>query len=162
MAEDPTEVSDRLQITDLCTRYASAVDARDFAEVARCFTDDGSLETALPPRTMHGRDEIERVLGDQTSTVLAAQHVVTNHSYTVSGDTGAGTSSFVMFRWPKTQELPGPPAAHGGAYIDRLERTGDGWKIKHRRIEILWGPGEFTTPGNGIKSLTHPAKAGPG
>ncbi len=149
MGADPQELSDRQQITELCTRYASAVDARDFAGVANCFTHDGSLETALPPRTMRGRAEIERVLATQTSTVLAAQHLVTNHAYTVDGDTGVGTSSFVMFRWPKAQALAGPPvAAHGGAYIDRLERTADGWKIKHRRIEILWGPGEFAVPGN--------------
>ena len=148
MGADPQELSDRQQITELCTRYASAVDARDFAGVANCFTRDGSLETALPPRTMRGREEIERVLATQTSTVLAAQHIVTNHAYTVDGDTGLGTSSFVMFRWPHAQERPGPPAAHGGAYFDRLERTADGWKIKHRRIEILWGPGEFAGPGN--------------
>ena len=148
MGADPQELSDRQQISELCTRYASAVDARDFAGVANCFTHDGSLETALPPRTMRGRAEIERVLATQTSTVLAAQHIVTNHAYTVDGDTGLGTSSFVMFRWPKAQEQPGPPAAHGGAYFDRLERTADGWKIKHRRIEILWGPGEFAGPGN--------------
>lgn len=148
MGADPQETSDRQQIAELCTRYASAVDARDFAGVANCFTHDGSLETALPPRTMRGREEIERVLATQTSTVLAAQHLVTNHAYTVDGNSGLGTSSFVMFRWPRTQERPGPPAAHGGAYFDRLERTTDGWKIKHRRIEILWGPGEFAIPGN--------------
>jgi ketosteroid isomerase-like protein len=148
LGADPQEVFDRQQITELCTRYASAVDARDFAGVANCFTHDGSLETALPPRTMRGREEIERVLATQTSTVLAAQHIVTNHAYTVDGDTGAGTSSFVMFRWPTAQELPGSPAAHGGTYIDRLERTAGGWKIKHRRIEILWGPGEFAVPAN--------------
>jgi uncharacterized protein (TIGR02246 family) len=148
LGADPQELFDRQQITDLCTRYASAVDARDFAGVANCFTDDGSLETALPPRTMRGREEIERVLASQTSAVLAAQHIVTNHSYTVHADTGLGTSSFVMFRWPTAQELPGTPAAHGGTYHDRLERTAGGWKIKHRRIEILWGPGEFARAPN--------------
>jgi len=148
LGADPQELFDRQQISELCTRYASAVDARDFAGVADCFTHDGSLETALPPRTMRGREEIERVLATQTSTVLAAQHIVTNHSYTVDGDTGTGTSSFVMYRWPRAQERPGPPAAHGGTYIDRLERTAGGWKIQHRRIEILWGPGELAGPGN--------------
>jgi ketosteroid isomerase-like protein len=148
LGADPQELFDRQQIAELCTRYASAVDARDFAGVADCFTRDGSLETALPPRIMRGREEIERVLATQTSTVLAAQHLVTNHSYTVDGDAGVGTSAFVMFRWPKEQEWPGPLAAHGGAYIDLLERTADGWKIKHRRIEILWGPGEFAVTGN--------------
>jgi ketosteroid isomerase-like protein len=145
---DPQELFDRQQITELCTRYASAVDARDFAAVANCFTQDGALETALPPQIMNGREEIARVLAAQTSTALAAQHLVTNHSYTVDGDTGAGISSFVMFRWPKARDQPGPPAAHGGEYIDRLQRTADGWKIKHRRIQILWGPGEFASGGN--------------
>lgn len=147
MAADPQELLDRQQIAELCTRYASAVDARDFAEVAKCFTEDGSLETALPPQTMNGRDEIERVLRAQTSSSLAAQHLVTNHFYAVDGDTSVGTSSFVMFRWPKGKELAGLTTAHGGAYNDQLERTADGWKIKRRRIKILWGPGEFATPG---------------
>jgi len=139
-------VAQQHQIVELCSRYAVAVDARDFAAVARCFTSDGSLETALPHRIMHGREGIERVLAAQTSSSLSPQHLVTNHIYTVDGDSCTGTSSFVMFRWPRSPAAVTGAVAHGGSYFDELERTVDGWRIKRRRIEILWGPAHFTAP----------------
>jgi ketosteroid isomerase-like protein len=144
---------DHRQITELCSRLAAATDARDFRAIAACFTADGTLETVIPPNVMHGRAQIEAGLRERTSTVLAAQHLVTNHLYDVDGDRAAGTSSFVMFRWQRpapaeagdragTAPGSGPAVlAHGGTYHDRLERTPDGWRFSLRRIEILWGPG---------------------
>lgn len=144
---------DHRQIVELCARLATATDARDFPAIAACFTDDATMETVIPPSVMRGRAQIEAGLRARTSTVLAAQHLVTNHLYDVDGDRAAGTSSFVMFRWPRppraeasdgTGAAPGPGApvvAHGGTYHDRLERTSHGWRFSLRRIEILWGPG---------------------
>jgi SnoaL-like domain len=148
---------DHRQIIELCTRLATATDARDFPAIAACFTADGALETVIPPNVMRGRAQIEAGLRARTSTVLAAQHLVTNHRYDVDGDRAAGTSSFVMFRWPRPPPAeardgagaaPGPGApvvAHGGTYHDRLERTPHGWRFSQRRIEILWGPGTLAT-----------------
>jgi ketosteroid isomerase-like protein len=146
MVADTRILFDHQQIVELCARYALAVDARDFVRVADCFTVDGTLETVIPPNTMHGRDEIEKVLREATSRTLAAQHLVTNHHYAVDGDEASGTSSFVMYRWPKPPAVATTTIAHGGTYFDKLDRTERGWKLKHRRIEILWGPGVLTTP----------------
>jgi SnoaL-like domain len=149
MGDSPGE--DHRQIIELCTRLAMATDARDFPAIAACFTADGTLETVIPPNLMRGRPQIEAGLRTRASTVLAAQHLVANHLYDVDGDRAAGTSSFVMFRWPRippadaaAEAGPGPRTevvAHGGTYHDRLERTPQGWRFSLRRIEILWGPG---------------------
>jgi len=146
-----TQGDDHRQIIELCTRLAAATDARDFPAIAALFTADGTLETVIPPNVMHGQAQIEAGLRAHTSTVLAAQHLVTNHRYDVDRDRAAGTSSFVMFRWPLQPPaeageggVPGQGAAvvaHGGTYHDRLDRTSSGWRFSLRRIEILWGPG---------------------
>ncbi len=146
MAADAQTLTDHLQIVALCARFVTAVDARDFAGVADCFTSDGTLETVIPPNVMRSRDEIETGLRARTSSTLAAQHLVTNHLYDVDGDQGAGSASFVMYRWPKPPAAACGATAHGGTYFDRLERTERGWKFKHRRIEILWGPGVLAVP----------------
>jgi uncharacterized protein (TIGR02246 family) len=140
MALDAGEIGDHLQILALCARYAAAVDARDFAAVADCFTVDGTLETAVPPNLMHGRDAIETGLRAKTSRTLAAQHLVTNHLYAVDGNEATGEAAFVMYRWPKLSAADHGAVAHGGKYLDTLERTDRGWRLRHRRIEILWGP----------------------
>ncbi len=150
---------DHRQIIELCARLAAATDARDFPAIAALFTADGTLETVIPPNVMHGRAQIEAGLQAHTSTVLAAQHLVTNHRYDVDDDGATGTSSFVMFRWPRQLPAgagegggPGPAAAvaaHGGTYHDRLERTPSGWRFSLRRIEILWGPGTLVADPGG-------------
>jgi hypothetical protein len=133
-----SQSEDHRQIIELCARLAAATDARNFPAIAALFTADGTLETVIPPNVMHGQTQIEAGLRAHTSTVLAAQHLVTNHLYDVDRDRATGTSSFVMFRWPS----PGASVvAHGGTYHDRLERTPSGWRFSVRRIEILWGPG---------------------
>jgi len=146
MAVDSQNLTDHVQIVALCSRFVTAVDARDFAAVADCFTSDGTLETVIPPNVMRSRDEIETGLRERTSSTLAAQHLVTNHLYDVDGDEAVGTASFVMYRWPKPPAVARGATAHGGTYNDRLARTERGWKFKHRRIEILWGPGALTAP----------------
>jgi hypothetical protein len=133
MAADSRNLTDHVQILALCARFVTAVDARD-----------GTLETVIPPNVMRSRDEIESGLRARTSGTLAAQHLVTNHLYDIDGDEGVGTASFVMYRWPKPPAVARGVTAHGGTYFDRLARTERGWKFKHRRIEILWGPGVLT------------------
>jgi SnoaL-like domain len=146
---DARSLEDHRQIVELGARYAQATDARDFTAVAGCFTAGGTLETVIPPNLMQGRARIEADLQVKTSTVLAAQHLVTNHLYEIRGDEASGTASFVMFRWLKQPAADGPACgavAHGGTYHDWLVRTGQGWLFSRRRIEILWGPGTLTAP----------------
>jgi SnoaL-like domain len=152
---------DHRQIIELCAQLAAATDARDFPAIAALFTADGTLETVIPPNVMHGRAQIEAGLRERTSTGLAAQHLVTNHRYHVDGDRATGTSSFVMFRWPRSplgeagddaRAVLGPGAlvvAHGGTYHDRLEQTPHGWRFSHRRIEIRWGPATLAADPDG-------------
>jgi hypothetical protein len=142
---DARLLEDHRQIVELGARYAQATDARNFTAVADCFTAEGTLETVIPPNVMHGRARIEANLQVTTSTVLAAQHLVTNHLYEIRGDEASGTASFVMFRWSK-QLAADSPVAHGGTYHDWLVRSGQGWLFSRRRIEILWGPGALTAP----------------
>ena len=149
---DARSPQDYSLIIELGARYAQATDARDFTAVADCFTDDGTLETVIPPNLMQGRARIEEGLQANTSTVLAAQHLVTNHLYEIRGDEASGTASFVMFRWPKRPAAGGSvtgAVAHGGIYHDWLVRTGQGWLFARRQIEILWGPGALDGPEDG-------------
>jgi len=73
MAVDSQNLTDQAQIVALCARFVAAVDARDFAAVADCFTSDGTLETVIPPNVMRSQDEIETGLRERTSSALAAR-----------------------------------------------------------------------------------------
>ena len=58
-------------------------------------------------------------------------HMLGASRVTLDGDTASTLTPFVFFR--TTDEIPTPAVA--GNYHDTLNRTPEGWKLTHRRIE---------------------------
>lgn len=59
-------------LPDIVTEFLAAVESRDAARVARCFTEDGTYHFLVPQPPVQGRAAIEmafgRVLGDVSRT----------------------------------------------------------------------------------------------
>lgn len=132
--------SDREQIQDLLVRYASALDGRDWALLAACFTDDGVTDYGDFGGVNEGSQAIVELCRGALAGLDASQHMITNMVIDAVGDTGVATCYFQaqhVFRG-----LPGGDNyLVGGTYRDRLMRTPAGWRIAHRTLLATWTDG---------------------
>lgn len=127
------ELADRLEIDDLLTRYATAVDRRDWDLWETCFTPDATIDyTAFggvegPVRT------VRAWLEDVMPRFEMSQHLVVNREITIEGDTARSRAAFFNPMALSTHEGR-VLFFDGGYYVDRLVRTPAGWRI-WRRVE---------------------------
>ncbi len=140
------EISDRLEIQDLCYRYAELIDGKDFQTLAvEVFTEDAHIDYSVFGGSVGGVAEtiafLEQAL--TTQTFPSHQHLNANIQIKVDGDRASGR---VMCFNPQEMALPG-----GGSqlfmlglwYVDSYRRTEAGWRIASRVEEKSW---VFNTP----------------
>lgn len=127
-------LADRMAIEALLMRYGTALDTRDSALLATCFSDDAVLEyDAAPPATR--QEFIGRATG--LRRFVATQHVVSNIAITLDGDRAQATSyAHAMHARGETDGRE--TYLMGGTYTDVLARTPDGWRITRRRFVCGW------------------------
>jgi ketosteroid isomerase-like protein len=126
------EISDRMEIQQLITVYANAIDRRDFDALDRVFTADAYIDY----RALGGIDgrfpAIKVWLAQVLPTFPRYTHLVGNIEVEVSGDTARARTACIN---PMEVTLPG-----GGTqvmllglwYADQLVRTCDGWRMSER------------------------------
>jgi len=126
------EISDRMEIQQLITVYANAIDRRDFDALDRVFTADAYIDY----RALGGIDgrfpAIKAWLAQVLPTFPRYTHLVGNIEVEVSGDTARARTACIN---PMEVTLPG-----GGTqvmllglwYADQLVRTRDGWRMSER------------------------------
>lgn len=145
------EIADRIEIDDLLTRYATAVDTRDWDLYQTVFTADALIDYTSSGGIRGGVAEMTKWLSDALSIFSMSQHLVTNRDIRVAGDTATSRSYFYnpMGRTKRdgTLEL----MFVGGFYRDQLRRTADGWRIAERIQDTAWlssAPGTTGAPGS--------------
>ncbi len=140
----PTEptvaVTDRHAIVDALTRYATALDSRDWPLLRRVFTPDATADYGGYGGSIQGHAAIEDAVRAALEHLDASQHVVTNHVVEVTGDTATSTCYLVATHYRRGVEGGGTYTV-GGTYHDTLARMDDGWRITARRLEVTWTDG---------------------
>ncbi len=139
---DLHEISDRLEIRDVLTRYTRAIDTGAWDQLDTVFTPDaqidytesGGIAAAFPevkpwlaemlpaffPKRMHTLGQVEIVLRGDEADVAAYFH------NPMPMDDGHGGEKIV--------EL-------GGLYHHTMTRTPDGWRSRKLHEEIVWKRG---------------------
>ena len=131
-------LADRQEIAELCTRYTTALDTRNWALLESCF--------APAPVFVHpgGRLEGFAAILDRTRTALApltaTQHLLGNLVAVVDGDTARSVCYF-QAQHVRVGTPGGQTYIIAGRYADTLARTADGWKITERVQAYLWRDG---------------------
>lgn len=131
---------DKLQILALTSRYAHALDRRDWGQLTRVFAPDATMEFAgLPPAT--GPEAIAAVCSNALSPLKASQHLVGSPLLEVGPDSVTLSS---YFHAQHVRELDGRASLFtvAGAYEDHVERRPEGWRIVHRRQTVSWQAGD--------------------
>lgn len=138
---DPTVqlLLDERDITRLCYRYGTALDARDWAGLRTCFTDD-AVTVYEGLGEFQGYAAIEQVCQGALSPLDRSHHVITNVLVDVDGDT-ATAQCYLQAQHVKAGTAGGELYMIAGRYTDRLTRTPDGWRFARRALETWWTDG---------------------
>ena len=132
-----------LEITALVNRYAQAVDGKDWALYASCFTTDAEIDYSSAGGARGGVAESTAWLATAMAPLSVSQHYITNQVIEVSGEDATCRAYFfgVVGNQSRTESSL---IWVGGIYEDVLRRTEAGWRIAELVDVSLWsaaGPG---------------------
>ena len=131
---DRQALADRIAAEDLLTRYATAVDRRDWEQYRSIFTADAEIDYTSAGGIAGTVDEIVEFLSNSLEMFEMTQHLVSNIDLEVNGESATVTA---MFNNP--MRLPGGDTWFtGGWYHHDLVRTPDGWRSRRLREESAW------------------------
>lgn len=124
---------DRLDINDVLSIYATAIDTRDWEMLRSVLTDHAVLDYTSSGGPRGGFEECVGWLEASLSGFTMTQHLVTNVIVNDDGPDAATSSSYVhcplgIDKGEGRQDL----FFSGGGYDDRLVKTSDGWRIAER------------------------------
>ena len=129
MAYTLQQISDYIEIRDLCARYNHYADLADGQNYAALYTEDGEFHIA-GIGIYRGRTEIAAACEATKVTV----HVTTDPLIEFAGDT-ARQNSRAIFVYRALDGSKNEFVATG-RYIDELQRTSEGWRFHCRRAEM--------------------------
>lgn len=138
---DLQEISDRLEIADVITRYTRAVDTgRWETDLADVFTEDAVLDYSAAGGPSAGLEEGIAFIGNLTG-FLRWQHLIGQVAIDLAGDEARATAYFT-----NPMVALGPDGKDvlyevGGYYHHDLVRTPDGWRSRKIVDDIVWSRG---------------------
>jgi len=132
------QISDRLEIEDLLTRYCYAIDDRDWNAYRNVFTADAVIDDTVTGGVRSGLEEHIVYMKQALSKIAMSQHAISTILVDVKGDDAkvrAHCSCPMVIDLGKGQT---EVFFQGLWYRDRLARTPDGWRIKELVEEGYW------------------------
>jgi ketosteroid isomerase-like protein len=141
--DEMRELRDRLDVSDAITRYAFALDHRDWAAFDSIYDDEvvvemPHIESASPTMT---RAELVRLIQDTVNGFEATHHMIPNHLVTVDGDTAECQAYANAWHTVPTERGVADYCLVRGYYVWGLRRTPSGWRI-NRMVVQFGGPVE--------------------
>jgi ketosteroid isomerase-like protein len=134
---DMTRVADQLEIAALLSRYARAVDTKDWDLYRSVFTDDAVIDYSSNGIPAGTRDDVAAFLGQAFTAIPMSMHYITNVETTFDS---VGDAAAVQAMFYNPMQLPGKTDLSycGGYYHHQVVRTVDGWRSRHLREDNVW------------------------
>jgi hypothetical protein len=144
------ELYDKLKIREVVTNYCRAVDRMDRDLLMSVYHPDGIDDHGF---FVGGREDFWTWVNNyHMQAQSVTQHIITNHSCDLDGDT-AHTETYWMMAGmsPDRSKL----SLGGGRYIDRLEKRDGEWRIVARKCVPEWGgtPAPSAVPAEAMAML---------
>jgi SnoaL-like domain len=145
----PQEVSDRIEVIDLLTRYTRALDDGEWDGLDTVFTADAHIDYSATGGTVGRYPEVKEWLARMLPLFGRRQHVLGQADVRIDGDAATATAYFwnplVLSRDDGTEQV----WEFGGYYHHRLVRTPKGWRSRELVEELVWQRGvpDPATPG---------------
>lgn len=142
-----TELADRMQISDLLSRYFAAVDDKciDMKIVKATFASDGKI---VRPNgsALAGWKDIHDGQNKSFARFRATHHVVTDPIIDIEGDKAKLRANITaMHLWNFNESDPNSLESHfvaGGIFSAIAIRTSDGWRISELSNRNTWRSGD--------------------
>ncbi len=126
------EISDRFELMDLLTEYATAIDKKDLDALDRIFSEDARIDFSKAGGPHADLKTIKKFLQENLG-ILPRQHLIANFQIKIHGD-----HAKVRCLCHNPLELP-PEGKEimlwGLWYNDKCIRTDQGWRIKEKITE---------------------------
>lgn len=130
---------DKQEITELCYRYALSLDGRDWTGLGALFTPDANaFYLDMPP--CYGYQAIEDTCREALTPMSATQHLISGVVVRFDGDQ-ARSSCYLQAQHVKAGTPGDGTFIIAGRYDDELVRTAGGWRIRERRLTLIWTSG---------------------
>jgi 3-phenylpropionate/cinnamic acid dioxygenase small subunit len=131
---DLQTLADRIEINDLLTRYAHAVDSKDWALYRTVFTPDAFIDYESSGGVKGDVETVAKWLEETMAGFPMTQHLVSNVDVHLDGD-----AAHVRAMFYNPMGLPGGKTFFcGGWYNHDLVRTPDGWRSRRLYEEGAW------------------------
>jgi 3-phenylpropionate/cinnamic acid dioxygenase small subunit len=140
MAPDLERIADKLEITDVLYRYATALDQRDWALLAEVFAPE-AVYTMGARGDFTGPEAIGAKIASLIGGYESTQHMITNPVIEINGDAARASCYLHGQHYMPDQRTGGNTYEMGGTYRDELARTAAGWRITRRVLEVAWREG---------------------
>jgi long-chain acyl-CoA synthetase len=126
------EISDRIAISDLLTRYTVAIDKKDWNLLDTCFTPDAQVDYTQSGGIKGRYPEVREWLSKALAIFPITQHFISNSTVKLDGDK-ATSRTYVI----NPMVFVNPDGSQhiftvGAYYNDELVFTRDGWRIASR------------------------------
>jgi 3-phenylpropionate/cinnamic acid dioxygenase small subunit len=135
---DIQELSDRLEITDLLTRYATAVDRKDWDLYRKVFTADAHIDYTSAGGIAGDLETQTKWLEEALAQFPKTQHMVANIDVVFTDPDHATVEA--MFHNPMVMS-DSSSFVTGGWYHHEVTRTPDGWRSSNLREESAYFSG---------------------
>ena len=143
MSDDLSLLLDRAEISDVVHRYATAIDLRDWALLADCFTENLVADF----RSFGVREVFRGSAVDWIALVAstidgcdATQHMMANLVHDVRGDLATCTA-YIRAEHFLINDRGDDSYTVGGYYTNELAPTERGWRIAEYRLTVTWSRG---------------------
>ena len=135
------QISDRLEIEDLITEYADAVDQADLDRLDAVFTDDAFVDYSAYGGAVGTYKDAREFLAMSLPLFKHTQHMISNFQIRLDQDQqGRATGKIMCFNPMQldSSEQVQPVFFIGLWYLDEYVKTPQGWKIAKRSEISSW------------------------
>jgi hypothetical protein len=137
LSDDLQELRDRLDVSDMITRYAFALDRCEWDDFDAIFADEVMVQMPhVPSGSQVSREEFKQMAIDTVGGFEATHHPIANHLVTISGDRAECKCYASAWHSIPTERGVTDYCLVRGFYDWGLKRTAEGWRIDRLTIEF--------------------------
>lgn len=122
-------------------RYAGAIDAKDYAGIGACFTDDAEASYSSFSEPLEGREAILAHMRRALEPLATTQHIFGNFIVDVEGD-GARASCAIIAQHLGSGDASEAHYLSGGQYSLTLRKQDGEWRIARASAREVWSMGD--------------------
>jgi ketosteroid isomerase-like protein len=135
-------MNDRIAVSEVLHTYCRAIDAKDWALLERCFTEDleADFRSFAGREVVRGRETWLAAIRTTIAGLTATQHLTGNHTIALDGDCAVLRADLQAVHILQNARGDGEYTV-GGWYDIELARTADGWRMRRYTLTVSWARG---------------------